>query len=129
MRVTLKGAQMWQVLTIDDDLATLTLYAKCFAMSKVSAATSAESALRLLKRMPFDAVVCDFLLPGLTGLDFVKTCVDTHPGLPIILVTGFADSHFHLTAAQKGIYALVHKPTSMMGLLAVVPTRDPSGCP
>jgi FixJ family two-component response regulator len=39
---------------------------------------------------------------------------------PVILITGFADSHFHLAAAQEGIYALLHKPISMLTLLSVV---------
>ena len=52
---------MWHVLAIDDDLAALRRYAKCFAMPlsgiQASTAASAESALRLLEKMPFDAVL------------------------------------------------------------------------
>jgi DNA-binding NtrC family response regulator len=115
---------MWHVLAIDDDVAALKLYAKCFAMAQLgiqaSTATSAEAALRLVEKIPFDAVVCDFLLPGLNGLSFVKACADIQPGLPVILITGFADSHAHLTAAQEGVYALLHKPIAMVSLLTVI---------
>jgi DNA-binding NtrC family response regulator len=116
---------MRHMLAIDDNLAALRLYARWFALPhlgiQVSMATSAEAALCLLEKMPpFDVVVCDLLLPGLDGLTFVDACADLQPGLPIILITGFADAGLHLTAAQKGVYALLHKPMSMAGLLAVV---------
>ncbi len=57
----------------------------------VVAAESAETALSILAGdTSFDALVTDIALPGLTGVQLVRTVRLTHPDLRVLYVTGYA---------------------------------------
>ena len=115
---------MARLLLIDDDPGTLVAYTEVFAALEptvhVTTARSAEGARRFLHTVPFDAVVCDLVLPGEDGLSFVDECAAIQPGIPVILVTGYGDAELEETAAHRGAYALVHKPVDPYDFRAVV---------
>ena len=115
---------MARLLLIDDDPGTLVAYTEVFAALEptvhVTTARSAEHARRFLHTVPFDAVVCDFILPGEDGLSFVDECAAIQPGIPVILVTGYGDTALEKTAAQRGAYALIHKPVDPYDFRSVV---------
>jgi CheY-like chemotaxis protein len=53
---------------------------------------SAEEALELMRQGDeFDVLVTDHLMPGMTGVDLARLVRSTHPKLPILLVSGYAD--------------------------------------
>ena len=55
-------------------------------------ATSAEEALRLVNRGDaFDLLVTDHLMPGMSGTDLARTVRSAKPGLPVLLVSGYAE--------------------------------------
>ena len=59
-----------RVLLIDDDATLLKSIARSFARHDVTACNSAEDALALLRANErFDAIVCDLMMPGLTGME------------------------------------------------------------
>ena len=115
---------MARLLLVDDNPGTLVAYTEVFAALEptihVTTALTAESALRLMHTVPFDAVVCDLVLPGVDGLGFVDECVTIQPGMPVILVTGYGDTDLQKTAAHRGAYALLHKPVDPYDLRSVV---------
>ena len=115
---------MARLLLVDDNPGTLVAYTEVFAVLEptlhVTTALSAESALRFLHTVPFDAVVCDLVLPGVDGLCFVDECMIIQPGMPVILVTGYGDTELEKTAAHRGAYALLHKPVDPYDLRSVV---------
>jgi PAS domain S-box-containing protein len=84
-----------RVLVVDDD----PLVAAGTAMMledmghQVTTAASAREALALFERgAPPDIVVTDHAIPGMTGLDFAEQLRRTHPGLPVVLATGYAEA-------------------------------------
>jgi PAS domain S-box-containing protein len=55
-------------------------------------AGSAEEAVRVLEReQPIDIVVTDHLMPGMTGTQLARHVQETRPGLPVLLVSGYAE--------------------------------------
>lgn len=59
---------------------------------EVSEAASAEEALALFETgARFDCVVTDHLMPGITGVELARKLRATHPGLPIMLLSGYAE--------------------------------------
>jgi DNA-binding response OmpR family regulator len=58
----------------------------------VTVATSCEQALELIVSggEPFDAIVCDLMMPGMTGIDLHATLLERHPEVVerIIFITG-----------------------------------------
>jgi CheY-like chemotaxis protein len=56
---------------------------------------TATSGIEALDRLTFDAVpdlvVTDQLMPGMTGLELIKRIEADRPGMPVLLVSGYAD--------------------------------------
>ncbi|OAS20005.1 hybrid sensor histidine kinase/response regulator [Methylobacterium platani] len=72
--------------------------------------TNAEAALEVLGGDPgFDAVFSDVVMPGMGGIELAKALRQRHPGLPVLLTSGY--SH---VLAQEGSHGvpLLHKPYS-----------------
>lgn len=55
-------------------------------------AVSVEQALDLVDDHPIDLVVTDYLMAGKTGMDLVRTLREIRPGLPVMVISGYADA-------------------------------------
>jgi CheY-like chemotaxis protein len=81
------------VLVVDDEVAVgNTLKLVLQSEHDVELATSAHDALELLSKGDFDAVVCDLMMPGMTGLDLHETVRQSYPWLEerMVFMTGGA---------------------------------------
>jgi CheY-like chemotaxis protein len=65
-----------------------------------------------------DLLVTDFSMPGMDGLSLVREVQRRRPGLPAILLTGFATNAAELAVggAVTGSFSLLRKPVSPMVL-------------
>lgn len=63
-------------------------------------------ALELAAERRFDAVLLDLSMPGLSGVVVFERLRDTHPELPVIIVTGHLDEVAGLERAHR----VLHKP-------------------
>lgn len=78
---------------------------------------SAEEALLIGSRLPFDLMVADVRLPGMSGLDMLARIRKRSPGLKVILVTGAIDSKTRREVAEAGADAFFYKPVEMADFL------------
>jgi CheY-like chemotaxis protein len=69
--LTAPGRQVLLVEDDDDSAALLASYAERLGHA-VLRARSAEEALQIAAEMPFDLLVIDLLLPGMTGWDLIR---------------------------------------------------------
>jgi len=115
---------MQRLLIIDDNAAALHAYSDLLAVREpaieVTTATSAEAALESMDTTVFDVVVCDYRLPGLDGLGFVRACREAGRDPSVVLVTGYGSIELEEEAAQQGVYAVLHKPVDPQTFLSVV---------
>jgi len=65
-------------------------------------------------------VVCDIRLPGMDGLDFLKSARSMDPDLPVILITGHGDISTAVQAIRDGAYDFIEKPYSAERLVKTV---------
>jgi len=82
------------VLVVDDDaLVRLGTVAMLEDLGHTALeAASAYQALDLLAAQSrIDLVVTDHAMPGMTGADLARQILASHPGLPVILASGYAD--------------------------------------
>lgn len=80
---------------------------------EVHTAADAVAAEEILRTKPIDAVLCDHLMPGLKGIDFLTRLKRTHPGVMRILVTGHTDPATMLEAINQGaVFRYLVKPLS-----------------
>jgi PAS domain S-box-containing protein len=83
-----------RVLLVDDvaDVIDSTTRILSKAGFQVTATTSGDAALAVLAAGErFDALVTDYAMPGLSGVDLVTLAREMRPGLPAVIMTGFAE--------------------------------------
>lgn len=56
------------------------------------------------------AVLCDIVLPGMSGIDILKIIKKIDHRIPVIMMTGYADESERLASLTNGAYALLTKP-------------------
>jgi response regulator RpfG family c-di-GMP phosphodiesterase len=102
------------VLYVDDEPALCRAFSRIFHDRRdldVVAVVSAEEALELLEREPFDVVVSDLRMPGMSGLELLATARSRAPEARRLLVSGYADFESALDAINDvGIDRLLTKP-------------------
>jgi DNA-binding NtrC family response regulator len=85
---------------------------------EVVTATEGSEALEWLASAgPVDLVLTDSAMPGMRGEDLAIEVARVRPGLPVILMSGYADP---AQPASSAVAAFIQKPFSLRGLLEEV---------
>jgi len=107
------------VLLIDDDDEVRTAMAELFRLEgyDVIDANNGQAGLTLLETNQPSVAVIDYLMPGLNGVQVAQLARAKQPFLPIIFVSGYAD-----TMALESVSGakVLRKPVNADELLAVV---------
>ena len=85
-----------------------------------STAPDAETGLQLLNKEPFDLIVTDFKLPGMSGLEFLQAVKRVNAHLPVIIMTAFGTVETAVEAMKAGASDYVLKPFSLAELVLVI---------
>jgi two-component system, NtrC family, response regulator AtoC len=100
------------VLCVDDDPAVgkvLTALLGQAGLNALSARNGAE-ALELLERRAVDLVVSDLRMPGVGGMDLLRTVVERWPDLPVVILTAHGSVPLAVEAMRAGAADFVLKP-------------------
>jgi EAL domain-containing protein (putative c-di-GMP-specific phosphodiesterase class I)/DNA-binding response OmpR family regulator len=112
------------VLVIDDEPSIVELFITGLSRAGMEpiGATDAEAGLRILDSRPVDIVVCDVSMPGMSGLELVRTLrsAPETATLPVILVTGSGDSDSVIQGLAAGADDFLAKPVRLTELVARV---------
>jgi len=83
------------ILLIDDEDQVLELIEKLLIQLgyTITALTNGVEALEEFRRHPdkYDLVLTDLMMPKTNGIDLAQGILETRPGMPIILFTGFGE--------------------------------------
>jgi PAS domain S-box-containing protein len=110
-----------RVLVVDDDddvRAFLAESLEGLGCTVVSAASGAEG-LQALREWRPDIALIDYAMPGMHGADAARAARALLPGLPIVFVTGYAESEQLEAALGEGVPVL-RKPFTLAELAAAV---------
>ncbi len=112
------------VLAVDDDnLVLMNTVAMLEDLGhRAFPSTSAKDALSVLEREKVDLVITDYAMPQVTGLQLAHAIGERHPGLPVILATGYAELPPH---AEPGVARLA-KPFLQQDLARVLRQSRPT---
>jgi len=83
---------------------------------KVITCGAPQDALELCGKQRFDVVVTDYKMPKMNGLEFIGRLKKQHPGVAVILISGFADT-LGLTESNTGADVVVQKSAHEVSLL------------
>lgn len=86
---------------------------------RVTTAENGEAALRAFAESPADLLLTDLKMPRMDGATLIHRLRETHPGLPVIVMTGHAPAGgaAGLQGAAHGATRLLLKPISPQALL------------
>lgn len=91
------------VLIVDDDpdaLLVLGGLLTALGAERVCAVNSAEEALSVLQRESFSAILCDYQLTGMTGVQFLERLRNSGDRTPMLLLSGAPEQKDVLRAAR-----------------------------
>ena len=113
-----------RVLIADDDTDVCTLLARVLVpLCHVTMVHDAEAALAVLASdQPFDMIISDFMLPGITGLEFVSRVRSDERSTrtPILMISGHDPADIGDLARQAGADAFLNKPFTLRQLRRAV---------
>jgi DNA-binding NtrC family response regulator len=69
-----------------------------------------RQALELVATRPFDVVLTDLNMPGMSGTELCRRIAETVPHLPVVLVTAFGSIDSAVDAMRAGAYDFLTKP-------------------
>lgn len=101
-----------RILAVDDDAFFLALYHDLLTpdgYAVETAASGAEALERLARGVP-DLVLLDLLMPGIDGLEALRRIRESHPDLPVVMVTGHQDVRTAVEALRRGATDYLTKP-------------------
>ena len=92
---------------------------------RVTVAEDGQSALALIERQDFDLVLLDVMMPGLTGIDVLKTLRErfSESDLPVVMATARDATEDVVEALHLGANDYVTKPLDFAVVLARMETQ------
>jgi DNA-binding response OmpR family regulator len=103
---------MSNILVADDDRTCRDSIQKVLEREGhiVEAAGDVDSALQAIGRQVFDLIVCDYKMPGKTGLDLLVELRKRESSVPVLMISAFADWETETAARELGALELLRKP-------------------
>jgi CheY-like chemotaxis protein len=123
----LPGGQRGQgqaVLYVDDDEVMVVMVQRLLQRAgySVSTCSSAAEALARVKAAnpPFAAVVSDFNMPVMSGLELARQLQMLAPGLPVLISSGYLSEDLQAHAGAAGVRALMKKENTLEELAGLL---------
>ncbi len=111
-----------KVLLVDDEVEfteTLSERLKSRGLN-VDSAKSGEEALKKINEASYDAIFLDLAMPGMDGIETLKSLLEKNPDLQVILLTGHATIDKSVEAVKLGAKDFLEKPVNIDKLLAKI---------
>jgi DNA-binding NtrC family response regulator len=76
----------------------------------VETCASGFSAIEIMQKREFDLIITDLKMPGMSGIDVLKSVRTLQPDIPVILITGYASIETAVEAMKNGAMDYISKP-------------------
>jgi two-component system response regulator AtoC len=111
-----------RILIVDDEdyMREVVRQALECADFEVDEAADGKAALAMLRQYPYNVIVTDIRLPGITGDKILEEALSLFPETIVILMTGFGNIQSAVEAMRKGAYDYLPKPFQLDELVVRV---------
>lgn len=111
------------ILIVEDDPNLLSTLKELFEREgfEVSTTSSGTEALRLLLNSSnIDLIISDLMVPGMSGMDILKSINEMKYNCQFIMITAYGTIETAIEAIKKGAYDFITKPINRSQLLKTV---------
>ncbi|PLX40511.1 MAG: Fis family transcriptional regulator [Deltaproteobacteria bacterium] len=101
-----------RIIIIDDEAVVRKSLCRILSGTEyeVETFTSGNQALAELQKSSYDLAITDLKMPGMNGIEVLKAIRILQPGLPVIMVTGYATVNSAVEAMKSGAFEHIEKP-------------------
>lgn len=113
---------MGRILLADDEPEIRRAYERVLKRAQLEVVTACDgaTALAAVREQPFDAIVSDISMPGMTGLQLLRAVRERDLDVPVILMTGGSALRIATEAVQYGATRVLLKPVESQLLIDTV---------
>ncbi len=110
------------ILVIDDEESNLLAMKKILEQEayQVVTARQAAMALTLFRRQAFDLVLTDLRMPGVSGLELLRTLHKENSSVPVVMLTAYGTVNDAVEAMKHGAVDFLSKPLRRETILKCV---------
>ena len=103
------------ILIVDDDADFLNMLSQRLKTRGLEADTvnNGEEALEIVKGKNYNIVILDLVMPGMGGMEVLRTVKKTYPHLPVIVLTGQGTTEDAVQAMKEGALDYLEKPVEI----------------
>lgn len=111
----------WNVLIVDDEEQLCKLVARKLqkAQLRTFVAHNGQDALHIISKTKIDAVILDYMLPDMTGIDVLKV-IKKENDIPVIMFTAYGNVESAVLAMKLGAADYLNKPIELEELKKIV---------
>ena len=106
-----------KILLVDDDVFLRDMYAKKFSEygDEVVGVADGEQALQLVRKDPFDVIIMDMVMPGMTGADLLRALreIDAQGTMKCIVLSNQGEDTDREKAQEEGAIGYIIKADSI----------------
>jgi DNA-binding NtrC family response regulator len=101
-----------RILVVDDEMIVCESCKRILEEEgyEVETALSGKEAFEKMKANPFDIVITDLKMPGVDGMEVLRTFRKEYPDSIIIMITGFSAVETAVEAMKSGAFDYIPKP-------------------
>ena len=110
------------LLIVDDDETVRKTQQDFFRLNGIKARTASrgEDVLKKCSETNFDVIVSDMKMPGMTGLEVLKSLKENNITAEVIILTGYGSVESAIAAIRAGAFSYLQKPPELEKLLLEV---------
>ncbi len=111
-----------RVLVVDDEKAIAWALEESLidAGYEAESANSAEEALDLFKKKPFQVVLTDMKMPGMSGIELLGRVKEIQPETQVIIITAYGSFDSAVEAVRLGAFDYLQKPFNVANVKRMV---------
>ena len=109
------------VWIVDDDRSIRWVLDKSLSKKGLTTQTfeNGDDLLNRLTHESPDAIISDIRMPGMNGLDLLSTIQESHPSLPVIIMTAHSDLDSAVASYSRGAFEYLPKPFDIEDAIAI----------
>ncbi len=89
-------------------------------LKEIGEAESSEQVFKMVAKEKWDVIILDLNMPGIGGIEILKELKNSHPKLPVIVLSTYSEELYGVSTIKAGASAFLNKSTSPSELVKAI---------